>query len=94
MKHYKIVKKTFYGISQYGDINEQVKFRPYVKVLGLFWEQLQTYRIFNDGSTMCSGSSVAFDSLEAAEKFVHQYHKVHDKVGSYTIETVSRIDLD
>ena len=93
MTHYKIVKKTYYGIDKTGEISEESKFRPYKRYLWLFWTQLQTYSIFSDGSTVCAGSNIAFDILEDAEIFIHKYHANKHKVGTYTLETIEKINL-
>ena len=49
--------------------------------------------MFSDGSTSI-GSDVAFKHLENCENFIHAYHKYYDKMNTYTIETVKKIDLE
>jgi len=93
MKHYKITKKTFYGINNNGDFTEQVKFKPYKRVLWFFWSQLKTAEMYHDASKFVSSIDVAYNSIKEAENFIHKYHKIRDKVNNYTIETVEKINL-
>jgi hypothetical protein len=94
MEHYKIVKKTFVGINDHGDLTERSKYKVYHKVLGLFWERMCTHYMFSDGSTTLSADPVGFDNEETAEKFIRTYHENRFKIGTYTIETVKNIDLE
>lgn len=93
MKHYKITKKTYYGIDDNGDLTEQVKFKPYKRVLWFFWSQLKTAAMYCDASSFVRSIHVAYNNIEEAESFIHKYHKIRDKVDSYTIETVEKINL-
>lgn len=93
MKHYKITKKTFYGINNNGDLTAQVKFKPYKRVLWFFWSQLKTAEMYYDASKFVRSINVAYKSIEEAENFIHKYHEIRDKVNSYTIETVVKINL-
>lgn len=94
MEHYKIVKKTFVGINEYGNITEKSRYKAYHKVLGLFWERMCTRFMLLDGSTTFSADTVGFDNEETAEKFIRTYHENRFKIGKYTIETVKNIDLE
>lgn len=93
MKHYKIVKKTFYSLNKNGELEEKSVYRPYIKHWLFGWVQLSNKMMFDDGSTSID-SEVAFDYIENCEKFIHAYHKYHDKMNTYTIETVKKIDLE
>lgn len=93
MKHYKIVKKTFYGIDRYGELTEKSKFKCYQKI-GWIWNIMNAYSMSNSGSTYITGDEVAFDTIEEAENFIKGYHKCHNKINKYIIETVKKIDLE
>jgi len=93
MKHYKIVKKTFYSLEKDGTLHTDSVYRPYIKHWLFGWIQLSHKLMFNDGSTSMD-HEVAFNNIENCEKFIHAYHKYYDKMNTYTIETVKRIDLE
>ena len=69
MKHYKIIKKTFVTIDEYGNVDEKSTYIPYMKVMW-WWEHI------------------------TLPEFVHIYHKYHNKIGKFTIETIKKIDLE
>ena len=73
MTHYKIVKKTYYGINQYGEILEDSLYKPYIRIWP-FWIQLSTKKMYSDGSNPL-GSEVAFKNIDAAEQFIQKYHE-------------------
>ena len=90
MKHYKIVKKTFYGLNREG-LTESSYFIPFKKV-GFWWERIKDYHMYSCG--FISDSDIGFDSLERAEDFIKRYHKYRNKVGTYSLEVVEKIDLE
>lgn len=90
MKHYKIVKKTFYGLNKEG-LTESSYFIPFIKV-GFWWERIKQYHMYSCGYV--SDSDVGFSSLERAEDFIKKYHKYHNKVGKYSLEVVEKLDLE
>lgn len=90
MTHYKIVKKTYYGINDRGEILEDSLYRPYIRVWP-FWIQLSTKQMHHDGSNPI-GTEVAFKHIEDAEHFIMMYHKNKKKIGSYKLETVEYIN--
>jgi len=92
MKHYKIVKKTFYSLEKDGELHSESVYKPYIK-RWYGWAQLSNQTMFNDGRVSI-GSDVAFKNYENCEKFIHAYHKYYDKMNTYTIENVKRIDLE
>lgn len=94
MEHYKIVKKTFAGINEYGNLTEKSRYKAYHKVFGLFWERMYGYSMCNDGCTRFCADTIGFDNEETAEKFIRTYHENKFKIGKYTIETVKNIDLE
>ena len=93
MKHYKIIKKTFYSLEKDGELHSESLYKPYIKCW-FGWKQLSNQTMFSDGSTSTFGSDVAFKHLENCEKFIHAYHKYYNKINTYTIETVKKIDLE
>lgn len=92
MKHYKIVKKTFYSLEKDGELHEESVYKPYIK-RWFWWFQLSNQTMFNDGSTSMN-SDVAFKHLENCEKFIHAYHKYYNKMNTYTVETVLKLNLE
>ena len=90
MKHYKIVKKTFYGLNREG-LTESSYFIPFKKV-GIFWERIKEYHMYSCG--FISDSDIGFNSLERAEDFIKRYHEYRNKVGTYSLEVVAKIDLE
>ena len=93
MKHYKIVKKTFYGINHHAELTEKSKFKCYQKI-GWFWFRMNAYSMSPSGSTFSCEDEVAFDTIEQAERFIRMYHLASNKIGKYTIETIKKIDLE
>ena len=89
MKHYKIVKKTFYGINGEG-LTENSYFIPFKKV-GFWWERIKEHHMYSCGSI--SDLDIGFDFLEQAENFIKEYHKYRNKVGKYSLEVIEKIDL-
>jgi hypothetical protein len=92
MKHYKIVKKTFYSLGKDSELHSESVYKPYIK-WWFWWIQLSKKVMFDDGSTSI-GSEVAFKNYENCEKFIYAYHKYYNKMNTYTIETVKKIDLE
>lgn len=93
MKHYKIVKKTFYSLEKNSELKEDSVYRPYIKHWLFGWIQLTNKTMLSDGS-ISIGSEVAFKHLENCEKFIHAYHKYYNKMNTYTIETVEKLNLE
>ena len=91
MKHYKIVKKTFVTIDEYGNVDEKSTYIPYMKVMW-WWEHITLPEMYSSG--FVTSSDTGFRSLEKCEEFVHIYHKYHNKIGKFTIETIKKIDLE
>jgi len=91
MEHYKIIKKTFYGIDEHG-IKEQSVYKAYHKWF-IFWLRLKTVEMYHDGSTLLNTNNASFKNIESAENFIKIYHEHRYKIGNYTIETVKKIDL-
>ena len=91
MKHYKIVKKTFVTIDEYGNVEEKSTYIPYMKVMW-WWEHITLPSMYSSG--FVTSSDAGFKSLEKCEEFVYIYHKYHNKIGTFTIETVKKIDLE
>ena len=50
MKHYKIVKKTFYSLEKNSELKEDSVYRPYIKHWLFGWVQLTNKSMFSDGS--------------------------------------------
>jgi hypothetical protein len=89
MKHYKIIKKTFVSLNEHG-VSENSTYIPYQKI-GLFWFKLNTCEMYSCG--FVHTNDTGFKNLEECEDFIKTYHKYHDKVGKYTVETIKTIDL-
>ena len=91
MKHYKIIKKTFVSIDTYGNVEEKSTYLPYIKKFW-WWVRLNATEMYNTG--FIRSSDTGFHSLENCEEFILKYHKYHNKIGKYTVETVKKIDLE
>lgn len=90
MKHYKIEKKTLYGISYSGELTEESTYQCYVKVLW-WWKRMKVYDMFDNG--LIHDRKHGYRHIEDADKFIHNYHKHLNKIGKYDITTVETIDL-
>ncbi len=51
-----------------------------------------TSEMYNTG--FVHSSDTGFNSIEKCEEFILKYHKYHNKIGKYTVETVKKIDLE
>lgn len=91
MKHYKIEKKTFYGINKHGEVTEQSTYKCYIKVW-FWWEPLKSYDMYDCGSIF--DHSIGFDDIKKAENFIYKYHENRNKVGRYEISVVEKINLE
>ncbi len=90
MKHYKIVKKTFYGFDKEGLI-ESSYFLPFKKV-GFWWKRIKQYHTYSCG--FMTDLDIGFNSLKQAEDFIKRYHEYRNKVGKYSLEVVEKLDLE
>lgn len=90
MKHYKIEKKTFYGITRSGELTEEYTYRCYIKILW-WWKHIKVYDMFDDGTI--NDCEHGYKHIKDAERFIHNYHKHRNKIGKYDITTVETIDL-